>query len=167
MRTTPPCATAAVSPAARMVPCFSRQALERLLPTFDLTSTGWGWGLDSLWPKRLGYESIGMIDGTPVLHTRPVGAFRDAALARRVHAESDRIMEAYGCRQVHRTFGILGRAGQPVELRPEALAARLVDGWSYLFDINPAVLPWIIEAQKPDEGWVDYPIAGSPACGSR
>src|SRR4028119_2336294 len=30
-----------------MVPGFSRAALEQLLPTLDLSTTGWGWGLDS------------------------------------------------------------------------------------------------------------------------
>ena len=46
-----------------MVPGFERAALERLLPTLDLSTTGWGWGLDSLWPQLLGYEDVGIVDG--------------------------------------------------------------------------------------------------------
>lgn len=58
-----------------MVPCFRRTALELLLPILDLTSTAWaGGGLDSPWPKLLRYRHPGIIDATPVLHTRAVGA---------------------------------------------------------------------------------------------
>jgi hypothetical protein len=149
-----------------MVPCFSRAALERLLPTLDLTTTGWGWGLDSLWPKLLDYRNVGVIDAAPVLHTRPVGAFRDAELDQAVRAESDAIMARYDCRQVHTTFAVVGDDMETVDLGPEALAARLADGWSYLFEASPAVLPWLLEAQRPTAGWRAYPIAGAPAHGS-
>ncbi|HYF60774.1 MAG TPA: hypothetical protein VEA81_17645 [Burkholderiaceae bacterium] len=150
-----------------MLPCFSRGALEKLLPTLASTSTGWGWGLDSLWPKMLEYRNLGVIDDTPVLHTRPVGGFRDAELGRRVLDESDRIMADNDCRQVHTTFAAIGTDLQPLALSPEALAARLVDGWRYLIDANPSVLPWIVEAQRPAAGWGAYPVAGTPAGGTR
>ena len=149
-----------------MVPCFSRRALENLLPTLDLSSTGWGWGLDSLWPKLLDYRNTGVIDSTPVLHTRPVGAFRDEELGRRVLAESDRIMEQYDCAQVHQTFAAIGPDLQTLDTSPEALTAMLADGWSYLLKSNPAVLPWLVRAQQPQSGWTDYPIAGTPSCAS-
>ena len=148
-----------------MVPCFRRRALETLLPTLDLTTTGWGWGLDSLWPKLLNYQNIGVIDAAAVLHTRPVGAFRDAALSQAVRSESDRIMELYDCRQVHTTFAAIGDDLQDLLLTPEALTVRLADGWRYLLESAPAVLPWLLDAQKPADGWADYPIAGSPAQG--
>lgn len=45
---------------------------------------GWGWGLDSVWPKLLDYENVGIIDGITVNHTRPVGVMRDGDLSRRV-----------------------------------------------------------------------------------
>jgi hypothetical protein len=149
-----------------MVPCFSRAALETLRPTLDLTETGWGWGLDSLWPKLLGYRNLGVIDCAAVLHTRPVGAFRDAELARLVRAESDHIMDHYDCRQVHTTFAAVGGDLADLALSPEALTVRLADGWSYLLDTAPAVLPWLLQAQRPAAGWIDYPIAGSPARGT-
>ena len=147
-----------------MVPCFSTRALAALLPTLDLTPTGWGWGLDSLWPHLLAYRDIGIIDAAPVLHTRPVGQFRDAELGRRVRAESDHIMATHGCGQVHTTFELIGPDRQPVPLASDALAARLAEGWRYLFPTNPAVLPWLLDAQRPRGGWSDYPIAGSPSC---
>jgi hypothetical protein len=146
-----------------MVPCFSRAALERLLPTLALSTTGWGWGLDSVWPKLLNYERMGVIDETPVLHTRPVGAFRDAELGRRVLAESDRLLGEYDCAQVHRVFEALGPDLRPMTLEPAELTALLVDGWRYLLPVNPAVLPWIVQSQAPPGGWPPYPVAGTPS----
>jgi len=147
-----------------MVPCFSASVLERLLWTLDLSPSGWGWGLDSLWPKLLDYRNVGIIDAAAVLHTRPVGMFRDAELGRRVHAESDHIMEAYGCSQIHKTFAAVGPDLQNCDLKPTALAAVLADGWRYLFATNPAVLPLMLQAQQPESGWGVYPVAGTPSC---
>jgi hypothetical protein len=150
-----------------MVPCFNTQALARLLPTLELSDTGWGWGLDSLWPKLLEYRGLGIIDATPVLHTRPVGTFRDPELARRVRAESDRIMADYSCAQVHSTFEAIGRDLKALDMAAPTLAARLVEGWSYLWARDPHLLPWIVGAQAPDAGWPEYPIAGSPSHAGR
>ena len=147
-----------------MAPCFSRRAFEELLPTLELTSTGWGWGLDSLWPKLLDYRNTGIIDATPILHTRPVGAFRDEELGRRVLAESDRIMGQYDCAQVHRTFAAIGSDLREIDMSAEALTAVLAEGWGYLMKSNPAVLPWLVGAQQPPTGWSAYPVAGSPSC---
>lgn len=149
-----------------MAPCFTREALDRLLPTLDLTATGWGWGLDSLWPKLLGYMNLGVIDATPVLHTRPVGNFRDAELAWRVREESDRIMADYDCGQRHTTFGAIGADLKAMALSPAALTVLLADGWHYLLAQRPEILPWLVAAQQPDEGWDAYPIAGAPAGGT-
>jgi hypothetical protein len=148
-----------------MAPCFSVQALERLLPTLELSTTGWGWGLDSLWPKLLDYQNVGIIDAAAVLHTRPVGAFRDPDLGRRVIAESDKIMGDYDCRQVHRTFSAFDADQWPLKLDAEGLLATLVDGWSYLYRSSPRTLPWIVEAQRPPPGWPAYPVEGLPAKG--
>ncbi|MDB5890868.1 MAG: hypothetical protein JWP47_1699 [Polaromonas sp.] len=147
-----------------MVPCMSATALDKLLPTLDLTLTGWGWGLDSLWPKLLGYQNIGIMDSTPVLHTRPVGAFRDAGLGERVRAESDHIMSHYQCAQVHTTFAAIGPDMQNRALTPSGLTAELAEGWQYLLENNPAILPWLVQAQQPAAGWDAYPIAGTPSC---
>lgn len=147
-----------------MVPCFTRPALEQLLPTLDLSPTGWGWGLDSLWPKMLEYRNVGIIDDAAVLHTRPVGMFRDPELGRRVHAESDRIMHEYACSQIHKTFEAIGPDLQALSLGPEALAALLVEGWRYLLPSNPTVLPLMLQAQQPGGGWAAYPVAGTPSC---
>ena len=145
-----------------MVPGFSSAALEKLQPTLDLSDTGWGWGLDSLWPKLLDYGNVGIIDATPVVHTRPVGEMRDADLRARVMAESDRILEDDDCHQMHVTYGAFDSSLERVEMPPEQLLARLVDGWRYLIERDPRVLWWIADYQRPHFAWPEYPIAGTP-----
>ena len=145
-----------------MMPAFSSAALDKLLPTLDLVETGWGWGLDSVWPKRLGYDNVGIIDATPVVHTRPVGQMRDGDLARRVHAESDHLLADNDCRQVHTTFGAWGEDLQPLDLSPEELLADLVEGYDYLIERDPRVLAWICAYQSQHFAWPEYPTAGTP-----
>ena len=146
-----------------MVPAFSTRALELALPTLDLTETGWGWGLDSVWPKLLDYENVAIIDGTPVIHTRPVGRTRDPEVGRRVDEESERILATHGCGQVHRTFGGFGADLERLDLTDEELFAELVGGSQYLIDRDPRVLAWLAEYQRPQGGWPAYPIEGTPA----
>ncbi|MDB5383323.1 MAG: hypothetical protein JWO26_2955 [Rhodospirillales bacterium] len=145
-----------------MVPGFSRSALEQLLPTLDLTTTGWGWGLDSLWPKLLNYQNLGIIDATPVLHTRAVGQFRDPELGRRVLAESDDILTANDCGQRMVTFAGIGADLQEQQLDADELLVSLVQGWRYLFRHDPRILHWIVSGQEPVFHWPPYPVAGAP-----
>jgi hypothetical protein len=145
-----------------MVPGFSAAALQTLLPTLDLTTTGWGWGLDSLWPKLLGYANVGLIDGTPVVHTRRGGNFRDAELSRVVGEESDRILATHDCQPVHTAFGAFDAALQPLDLSPELLLAQLVKGWQYLIDADPRVLAWITHYQGLHFDFEPYPTSGTP-----
>ena len=55
-----------------MIPCFRRDAFLKCWQTFDENKSGWG--LDFLWPTLLPKQKIGVIDKTPVFHTRPVGS---------------------------------------------------------------------------------------------
>ena len=146
-----------------MVPGFSRQALEKLLPTLDLSTTGWGWGLDSLWPKILGYKDLAIIDAVPVLHTRAVGQFRDPELDHRVNAESDRILSDHACGQLMVTYSGIDKDLRDMQLSGDELLVELVRGWSYLFERDPKILQWIVAHQAPFFTWPDYPAAGSPA----
>ena len=145
-----------------MVPGFSRSALEQLQPTLDLTETGWGWGLDSVWPKLLDYENVAIIDAITVSHTRAVGVVRDPDLRRRVHEESDKLLERYDCRQEHVTFGAIDEDLRPVDLAPEALLAGLVKGWDYLIEKDPRLLWWIADFQRQHFEGPAYPTAGTP-----
>jgi hypothetical protein len=148
-----------------MVPGFSRTAFAKILPTLDLTETGWGWGLDSVWPKLLDYRNAAILDGVPLRHTRPVGEMRDGDLRRRVLAESDRLLDTYGCDQRHTTFGAFGEDLRPIVLSAEQLLVELVQGWWYLIDRDPRILTWIVEFQRDQLTPVRYPVAGTPGGG--
>jgi hypothetical protein len=145
-----------------MMPAFSVPALAELLWTLDLTETGWGWGLDSLWPKQLDYQNVGILDGLPVLHTRPVGQMRDLDLAKRVHAESDRILGEYDCRQVHTTFSAFGPDLSDLKLTPEQLLADLARGWQHLIDADARILTWLAAYQREQLPPLPYPAEGTP-----
>ena len=79
-----------------------------------------------MWPKLLGYQHMGVIDGAAMSHTRPVGQMRDTDLRRRTLEESDRLQERYDCAQVHTTFSAFGEDLQPIDLTPEQLLVEFV-----------------------------------------
>lgn len=146
-----------------MVPGFSRTALEELRHTLDLSTTGWGWGLDSVWPKLLGYRNVGMLDDVSVLHTRPVGQFRDPDLGRRVNEESDTLLRRYGCGQEMTVYQAFGPDREPLDLSPDELLVTLASGWNYLLESDPRILRWIMEHHKPAfQDWPPYLESGHP-----
>lgn len=58
-----------------MAPCFSAEALWKVLPTMDGVFSGWG--LDYVWPKMLAPTGpVAVIDEVRMTHTRPVGGGR-------------------------------------------------------------------------------------------
>ena len=54
-----------------MVPIFSREFLQRVLPTMSDAISGWG--LDGVWPQMSSLGRVAIIDNVSVRHTRPVG----------------------------------------------------------------------------------------------
>lgn len=56
-----------------MAPLFSQDALRKCLVSFAENKSSWG--LDSVWPKLLGYpqNKLGVFDAVVMEHTRPVG----------------------------------------------------------------------------------------------
>jgi hypothetical protein len=67
----PLCTLRQVSFAEVMTPCFSRQAVEELLPTFTLSRSTWG--IDYAWASILrGQGKIAVLDAVRVNHTKPV-----------------------------------------------------------------------------------------------
>jgi hypothetical protein len=88
---------------------------------------------------------------------------RDADLATRVRAESDRIMDDYGCRQTHTTYAAFDATGQPLSLDPDTFFADLVHGWRHLIQADPRILSWLIEFQRPLLDIPEYPVPGTPS----
>ena len=146
-----------------MVPCFRRETLEAFLPTFALSETGWGFGLDSAWPKMLDYQNIGIIDAVSVVHTRPVGTFKNPDLRRRVMQESDDILAKFECSQRLITFCGIGADFKDAALPPEKLLVELVRGWQYLFDRDANALRWLFEQQQDLFSSAPYPVSGLPS----
>jgi hypothetical protein len=56
-----------------MAPCFKRTLLERCVPTFAESLSGWGF--DYVWPRFLGegVQRSALLDEVSVTHTRPIG----------------------------------------------------------------------------------------------
>ena len=53
-----------------MCPLFSREALQRVLPTFGANRSAWG--IDWLWASMFGPRDLAVIDAVPMHHTRPL-----------------------------------------------------------------------------------------------
>ena len=92
-----------------MVPIFSREALQLCWSTFIKSKSGWG--LDSTWPKLLGYpnDKMAIIDKLPVKHTRPMGTgtlYKDAYI-NNAAIERNRVCKKYGVIQQfdYNTYG--------------------------------------------------------------
>ncbi len=83
-----------------MAPCFSRAFLDRCLPTFVESMSGWG--LDLLWPRLLPARPrrCAIVDAVQMTHTRPVGAglhydkLKAAGITAR--SELDHVMRKHG-----------------------------------------------------------------------
>lgn len=58
-----------------MAPCFSREALNKVLFTFNANSSGWG--IEIHWPHLIGFtgKEIAIIDEIHAIHTRPIQSF--------------------------------------------------------------------------------------------
>lgn len=63
-----------------MAPCFSRDALKKVLFTFNENESGWG--VEYHWPKLIGFsgKEMAVIDDIEAVHTRPIQSFNDQNL---------------------------------------------------------------------------------------
>jgi hypothetical protein len=111
----------------------------------------------------MSYRGLGILDGVSVLHTRPVGQFRDPELGRQVMEESDHLLRRYACRQEMTTFAGIDESLADMALEPDQLLVKLVEGWKYLFPSDPRVLRWIVEHQLGSFEWPAYATAGAPS----
>lgn len=122
-----------------MMPCFSRAFFEQVLPTFDFSRSGTGFGLDFLWPHMLSYEDIWTFDAAAVHHTRPVGEMRKHRLAEQAHADLNFIrgfqmpmipktLGGVGQDEIYRRFDSPGFAER--YRRGTAQMAARISGWS-------------------------------------
>lgn len=73
-----------------MCPLFSRQALQRVLPTFNANRCAWG--IDWVWASQFGSKELAVIDAAPMAHTRPL---RVGDMHRRFNAEGIDLMREH------------------------------------------------------------------------
>ncbi|RKS80169.1 hypothetical protein CLV35_0590 [Motilibacter peucedani] len=98
-----------------MGPVFSRAGLQACLPSFGRSVSGWG--LDTIWPTMLaaaGLE-VGILDATPVRHTRPVGGGTlYGTLTKSPEEEAVELAAEYGVSWPlqHRVLGALDPSGR-------------------------------------------------------
>lgn len=76
-----------------MAPCFRVDVLDRLIDTFALSRSGWGYGLEFIWAQRIGYKDILIVDACPMRHTRPVGASYPPGLMEELREEMRHLMQ--------------------------------------------------------------------------
>lgn len=81
-----------------MCPMMKQQALEKLMPTFKLTKSGWG--IDLLWGKQgqehFGKNKIAVLDIIRVKHSKPVGGGElYTKLDKPAKVEEDNVRRAY------------------------------------------------------------------------
>lgn len=120
-----------------MMPCFRVDVLSDLLATLDLTDTGWGWGLDLLWAKRLRYKDMFVIDETPVVHTRPVDMNCNAELQDRCSEELRRIIRENNLPWALKTLSGFDAAGAEITENDPLFLYRLYRGYDRLFARYP------------------------------
>ena len=116
-----------------MMPCFRLDTLEAILPTLGLTETGWGWGLDFVWPHILKNQGIMIVDETPVTHTRPVGSTTDAVLKRKIKTEMNELLKIYGAPMIYKTLSGKKIGGHDLRANTvEFLSPYFFGYWTYI-----------------------------------
>jgi hypothetical protein len=149
-----------------MMPCFRRDALELLLPSLGMTETGYGWGLDSVWPGLLQYKDVIIFDHLTVHHTRPLGAMRDHSKLTEIQAEMTRVMSYYRTPATQKVLGVYDEAGTYREAG-SAFLAEYLDGYGYLFERSPRLLQLLSERQSAELPLVPLPAAALAALPGR
>jgi hypothetical protein len=128
-----------------MAPCFRVEVLKDLLWTLDLTETGWGWGLDHLWPKLLDFERTFIFDTTPMFHTLPVGRGRNEEMHKKIKAEHDAIIKKYDCRPQYKTLRGVTLEGKELAFGNPRLLHNLIMGYEQIFNAQPHFLISLIK----------------------
>lgn len=114
-----------------MMPCFSRAFFQEVLPTFGLSRSGTGFGLDYLWPHMLSYEDTWIFDDSAVHHTRPVGGLRQQRLAELAQADLT-FIRGLGIPMTPKTLGGVGHDETFLRCDAQEFGKRYHRGNAYL-----------------------------------
>jgi hypothetical protein len=130
-----------------MAPCFRRDVLERMLPTFTESFMGAGWGLDFLWSKRLRRQGLYIFDDLAMRHTRPLGQQYDPRLRDNAFREARKLMARHEVRPILRTLRGFDADGTAHEADNGPFLLRYLGGYDYLVEQRPELLLRLIKAQ--------------------
>ncbi len=133
-----------------MAPCFRRDVLERLLPTFEASPSGAGWGLDDAWARLLGYRGLFVIDECPVRHDRPVGARRSRADHRAAMGEMRRLHGRFGAAELRKTLAGLERTGTWIDASSGRFLPVYLGGYAALLARKPVARRRLLRDQADD-----------------
>jgi len=142
-----------------MAPCFRRDVLEALLPTFEGPPDALRWGLDDVWARCLGYRGLHVIDEVAVVHGRPVGNARSRARRRASMAEMRALHARYGAGELRKTRGGIEPGGAWLDERSDRFLPTYLEGYAWLTDRKPSVLPRLRrdQADDPDRWLREHP----------
>jgi hypothetical protein len=149
-----------------MAPAFRRDVLERLVPTFSEGRTGHGWGLDDAWGRLLGYRGLFVVDATPVLHARPVGAARSMRMRAALRSDLRLVRRRFGAGSLRKTLAGTREDGTVLrEDDPRFLDAYL-EGYRWLLDSRPDAEARLRRDQAKDPARA-LAGSGAPTSGTR
>jgi hypothetical protein len=138
-----------------MAPCFRRDVLERLLPTFSESATGYGWGLDDAWARILDYRGLLVFDEVTVGHHRPVGVARTPAHVRAAKAEMREVRRRHGACSMRKTTAGQTADGTWLRESDPGFLDRYVDGYRWFLDAHPEALDRLHRHQAMDpDAWI-------------
>jgi hypothetical protein len=134
-----------------MAPCFSRDFLQQMLPSFQANLSGWG--LDFVWPTKISdWKKVAIVDAVTVCHTRPIGGPNYKHLAAGGKTPKEELAEVfvkYGLTSVQAPFvrGGIDKSGQRLSMH-DATARELIDNImiGYLPEVgkNPQALMTLV-----------------------
>lgn len=131
-----------------MMPCFSARFLQRALPTFALSPSGLGHGMDFLWPCMLDYQGVGIFDEVTVRHTRPVGGALDPAMAAACGRDVRFVTHDLAVPVLRKTIAAGCTEGLVIGADDALFKERYLGGYRYLADRAPDLADQLEAAQS-------------------
>ena len=113
-----------------MAPCFRRDFLKQMLPTFNANISGWG--LDYIWATKIAdWTRMAIVDAVTVCHTRPVGGpnyVHVASVGKTAQQEMSEVLAKYGITTIDHPFvrGGINKSGQRLSIY-DSTARDLID----------------------------------------
>jgi hypothetical protein len=127
-----------------MMPCFATSALAALAATIDRSTTGYGWGLDFVWPHLLDFKDVYIVDAVMALHTRPV-----SSAPSEVYEDMAQLLAQSGTQTRTTVLGGYDRELAHITADDLAFRVKLIKGWAYLY----AKWPVLFQRTVTDQGW--------------